>query len=81
MTSSHMCFMPIPDMIAWINRHLAGWANYFSVGYPRMAKRHINHFVYTRLVTHLRRRSQRPYRPPKGVSFYRHLIDLGLQQL
>ena len=81
MTSSHMCFMPIPDMIARINRHLAGWANYFSYGYPRMAKRHINHFVYNRLVTHLRRRSQRPFRPPNGVSFYRHLISLGLQKL
>jgi RNA-directed DNA polymerase len=81
MTSSHLCFMPIPDMIQWVNRHLAGWSNYFSFGYPRMAKRDINHFVYQRLVRHLKRRSQRPYRPPKGVSFYRHLINLGLQKL
>ena len=81
MTSSRLCFMPIPDMIEQVNRHLAGWANYFSFGYPRMAKRDINHFVYQRLVRHLKRRSQRPYRPPKGVSFYRHLINLGLQKL
>ncbi len=81
MTSSHMCFMPIPDMIACVNRHLAGWSNYFSFGYPRMAKRHISHFAYRRLVRHLRRRSQRPYQPPNGVSFYRHLMDLGLEKL
>jgi len=81
MTSSHMCFMPVPDMIAWVNRHLAGWSNYFSFGYSRMAKRHVNHFVYRRLVRHLQRRSQRPYRPPNGVSFYRHLMNLGLQTL
>jgi RNA-directed DNA polymerase len=81
MTSSHMCFMPIPDMITWINRHLTGWSNYFSYGYPRMAMRQVNFFVYKRLVRHLRRRSQRPYRPPKGVSFYRHLRDLGLEKL
>jgi RNA-directed DNA polymerase len=81
MTSSQTCFMPVADMIARVNRHLSGWSNYFSFGYPRMAKRQINYFVHQRLVRHLRRRSQRPYRPPKGVSFYRHLSDLGLQRL
>ena len=81
MTSSHMCFMPVTDMIAWINRQLAGWSSYFSYGYPRMAMRQVNFFVHTRLVRHLQRRSQRPYRPPKGVSFYKHLMDLGLQKL
>jgi RNA-directed DNA polymerase len=81
MTSSRTCFMPVTDMIARINRHLSGWSNYFSYGYPRVAKRQINYFVHQRLVLHLRRRSQRPYQPPKGVSFYRHLSDLGLQRL
>ena len=81
MTSSRTCFMPVTDMIARINRHLSGWSNYFSYGYPRVAKRQINYFVHQRLVRHLRRRSQRPYQPPKGVSFYRHLSDLGLQRL
>jgi RNA-directed DNA polymerase len=81
MTSSHMCFMPIPDMIDGINRHLNGWSNYFSYGYPRMAMRHINRHVRNRLVQHLKRRSQRPFRPPKGVSFYKHLSILGLVYL
>lgn len=81
MTCSRMCFMPIPAMIERINRHLEGWANYFSHGYPRMAKRHINYFVRQRLYRHLRRRSQRPFRPPKGVTYYQQLARMGLVYL
>ena len=80
-TSSHYCYVPLPQLIEGLNRHLCGWANYFSFGYPRVAKRQINRFVRERLVCHLQRRSQRPYRPPEGVSFYKHLTDLGLVYL
>ena len=81
LTSFRMCFMPIPEMISMINRHLVGWSNYFSFGYPRQAFRHVNWHVRNRLTRHLKRRSQRPYRPPKGMSFYKHLADLGLVYL
>lgn len=81
MTSRHVCFKPIPDLIADANRQLLGWANYFKLGYPRKAFRNINAYVRERLVCHLRRRSQRPYRPPKGTSFYDHLRRLGLRYL
>ncbi|MGH9469142.1 MAG: group II intron maturase-specific domain-containing protein [Terriglobia bacterium] len=64
-----------------MNRHLKGWANYFSFGYPRVACRKINWYVSERLTQHLRRRSQRPYRPPKGVSYYAQLQRLGLKRL
>ncbi len=80
-TSSRCCYVPLPLLIESLNVHLRGWANYFSFGYPRVAKRQINRFVRERLVCHLRRRSQRPYRPPDGVSFYHHLSDLGLVYL
>jgi RNA-directed DNA polymerase len=80
-TSSRMCFKPIPDLIDELNEHLVGWANYFSFGYPRVAKRHINWYVRQRLTRHLRRRSQRPFHPPKGVSYYKHLSDMGLVYL
>jgi RNA-directed DNA polymerase len=81
MTDSSMCFKPIPALIRQLNRHVAGWANYYRFGYPRVAFRAINCAVRCRMAAHLKRRSQRPFRPPKGVSLYRHLANLGLLYL
>lgn len=80
-TATNRCFWPIPAMIRTINRHLIGWKNYFDFGYPRHAFRQINWYVRQRLQRHMRRRSQRPYRPPQGTTFYKHLADLGLVYL
>lgn len=80
-TGPEMCYKPIPAMIVELNRHLKGWANYFSIGYPRMAYREINWYVIERMTQHLHRRSQRPYRPPEGISPYKHLHNLGLVYL
>ena len=81
MTGPSMCFKPIPAMIEEMNRHLTGWANYFGYGYPRKGFREINRFVRERLALHLRRRSQRPFRPPRGRTLYEHLGRLGLVYL
>lgn len=81
MTGPQMCYKPIPMMVDDLNRHLRGWANYFSFGYPRMAYRKINWYAMQRMSIHLRRRSQRPFRPPEGVSLYQHLHQLGLVYL
>jgi RNA-directed DNA polymerase len=81
MTNARMCFKPIPALIRELNRHLQGWANYFRFGYTRDAFRAINFAVQQRLRLHLDRRSQRPYKPPKGTSYYRHFQDLGLVYL
>ncbi len=78
MTSARMCYKPIPALVAEINEHLRGWANYFGQGYPRRAFRHINAYVRERLTRHLHRRSQRPWRPPKGTTSYAHFARLGL---
>jgi RNA-directed DNA polymerase len=71
-------FVPVTELIGQLNRQQRGWANYFSFGYPGKARRHINWFVIGRLIGHLRRRSQRPFRLPEGRSYYRHLKQLGL---
>jgi RNA-directed DNA polymerase len=71
-------FVPVTRLIEIVNRQQRGWANYFSFGYPRKAMREMNWYVLHRLVGHLRRRSQRPFRPPEGRSYYRHLKQLGL---
>jgi RNA-directed DNA polymerase len=81
MTGPEYCFMPLPELIERLNQHLRGWANYFSIGYPRMARRHINRYVRDRLVRHMQRRSQRGYRPAEGVSHYAQLQKMGLVYL
>ncbi len=81
MTNPRLSFVPIPEMIRGINIHLLGWSNYFKFGYSRKAMRYINHYTRLRLYCHLRRRSQRPFRPPKGVTYYKHLARLGLVYL
>jgi RNA-directed DNA polymerase len=81
MTDASQNFKPLAVMIAQINTHTRGWKNYFALGYPRMAFRQINCFVQERLLRSMARRSQRPSRPPAGVSGYAHLRRLGLQAL
>ncbi len=81
LTSSHMCFTPIPAVVQDVNALLMGWSHYFNFGYPRVAFRAVNAYARERLKCHLQRRSQRPYRPPQGKTYYAHLADLGLVYL
>ena len=81
MTNHRQCFHPIPNLIAKLNGHLKGWTNYFDFGYPRVAFGKINTYVQDRLQQHLRRRSQRPFRPPEGVSYYEQIKRFGLIRL
>jgi len=81
LTSPRLGFVPIPELIGRINRHLVGWKRYFEWGYGRRACREVNRFVRERLVRHLRRRSQRPYRLAAGTTWYAELERLGLVYL
>ena len=62
-------------MIGRLNQFLIGWSNYFGHGHPSHAFRTINGYVQIRMNRFLRRRSQRPFRPPKGVSWYSLIYD------
>ena len=81
MTGPRQCWKPLPRLIRELNRHLKGWGNYFGYGYPAKANRQINWYVGDRLTQHLRRRSQRPFRPPEGVSYYEQFEKMGLIRL
>ena len=81
LTGPKRCFVPIREMIDDINRWSKGWSGYFRLGYPRKCFRELNRFMLLRSIRHLRRRSQRAYRTPEGVSFYAHLQHLGLRLL
>ncbi len=82
MIGPRQCWKPLPELVAELNAHLRGWANYFAHGYARRGFRQINSYVRDRLAGHLKRRSQRPWRPPQGVSVYGYLNErLGLIQL
>lgn len=81
MTDNRMCFKPLPKLIGEVNAQLIGWKAYFNRGYPRSAQRQINAYIRKRLTQHMRRRSQRPFRPPEGVSYYAHFAQMGLVYL
>lgn len=84
MTGANMRWKSLRELIADLNCHLRGWANYFSFGYPSPAFRKMDWYLLQRLRWNLRRRSQRPYRLPDGVAsdaFFRQLGLLSLRPL
>ncbi len=81
MTGYSQSHKPLPRLIGELNRHLQGWGNYFSFGRPRAAYGKISTYVLQRLYSHVGRRSQRPYRPPAGLTHTQQFPRLGLQLL
>ena len=81
LTSSRYCFVAVPTLIKRVNRQTRGWAAYFRHGWWSEAMHKVNFHLFDRMKRHLRRRSQRPFRPPEGVSYYQHLRKLGLERV
>lgn len=81
MTVARHAFKPIPTLIRELNRHLGGWAHYYSFGYPRVAHTKINTYLLDRLRNHLNRRSQRHYKVPNGITLMTHLREMGMKWL
>ena len=80
-TGPHRCFMPLPNLIGELNRHLKGWAGYFGLGQPRRNFRLLNGYLRLRLTRHLQRRSQRGWRPRGEISMSAYLDQMGLVRL
>ncbi len=82
LTSHQRAFVPLTELVKQVNQYRRGWAGYFSFGDPRGAYRVSNAFAIARLTKHLHRRSQRPCRPPAGMTAYQFLTRrLGLALL
>jgi len=79
-TGPQRCATPLPDLIQELNRHLKGWAGYFGMGQPRRTFRLLNGFLRERLSRHLRRRSQRGWRP-RDTNAFAYLDRMGLIRL
>lgn len=80
LTGPGHCHKPAQQLIEDLNKHLAGWKNYYKIGYCRREFRKMNHFIFQRVIQHLDRRSQRGYRNHKG-SWYELVLKLGLKPL
>jgi RNA-directed DNA polymerase len=81
MTAANQGAKPLPQLAGELSRYLTGWANYYSQGYPRRGYNALNCFVGYRMLRHLKRRSQRSYKWPKGVPLWDHLSRQGLKPL
>jgi RNA-directed DNA polymerase len=81
LTGPQRCYVPIPKLVQEINRWTMSWSRYYRHGYPRSEFRKLNWYIGTRLSRHLQRRSQRPFRPAEGQTFYAELQRYGLRLL
>jgi RNA-directed DNA polymerase len=81
LTGPQQCFKPAKQMIKDLNKHLAGWKNYYKIGYCRREFRKLNYFIFQRIIKHLDRRSQRGYRNRHKGSRYEFVRQLGLEPL
>lgn len=63
-------YVPIPELLAMVNRQVKGWKNYYSRFHQGVRFQRMNSFLCHRMVKHLKRRSQRSVRPPDGMTWY-----------
>jgi RNA-directed DNA polymerase len=81
MTGAKYLWKSVPKLIADLNRHLRGWANYFAFGFPTAAFRAMDWYLLQRMRRNLQRRSQRHFRLPEGVNSDAFVRQRGLLSL
>ena len=76
-------YQPIKKIVEDLNGLLRGWGNYFGIGYPRKSFRKLNYYTQSRLIRHLKRRSQRKHKlKGKDQSYTDYFYhEQGLHQL
>src|SRR6516165_341871 len=79
MISNKQQHIPVTELIGHINRHLRGWKAYYGTLWSCHAEDQLARG--NRVIKHLRRRSQRLWRVPKGTTRPTHLRNLGLVRL
>jgi len=73
---------PVGEVVRELNWFLISWSNYFGTGYPSEMFSRLNYFVGKRLWQFMHRQSQRPFKPPEGVSWYEFIYKrLNVYQL
>lgn len=73
---------PIDMIVGELNSYLRGWWAYFGRFHRGRATAHVNAYVRDSLIRNLQRRSQRPLRPPQGMTWYGYVhTRLGLLQI
>lgn len=80
LTGRH-CSLGIQAVVSGLNRAMLGWGRYFCMGYPSKAFSHVDGYSRMRLSRFARTRSQRPMKPPSGLSHYAWTLELGLIRL
>jgi len=73
--------VPLPQVVAEINKDLLSWGRYFARGYPSKAFRNIDRYVQLRMTRVLRNRSQRRMKVPDEHSLYSWLQSFELVRL
>lgn len=74
-------WLPPMAVVGQASSWLHSWARYYNHGYPRHDFNKLNWYAYQRIVQHLKRRSQRSFRFPKGVPKLAFLKSLGWRPL
>jgi RNA-directed DNA polymerase len=74
--------LPLEEVVRRLNSYLRGWSGYFCNGYPAKSFAALDNFVQKRLIQFLKHRSQRPFKPPEGMSWYTLIYkELGVIRL
>ena len=82
LTAPSRGWLPVGLLVSEANAYLKGWSAYFGRFHRGSAFHHANGHVCDSFIRHLTRRSQRPLRPPKDMTWYAFIRErLGVHAM